>query len=196
MRFGWLATVPAIALLAISVACSSKPVPEAAPSPAPVVLQPRETFNWNGEKISFSITPAGWRREGETSGGILGARFVKEHSPEAIGFGDYYSLSDPKSGGFIEHFSLPDVLDRVEFKPEKRQDPDWYRLLGRRDAAIAGEPAIIVDYTVKVPERHETYTAREEYFVHNSHLFVCTFIGFESSLPVFDAMIASIQFPQ
>ena len=51
------------------------------------------------------------------------------------------------------HFSLADVIARVEFKPERRQEPEYYQMLGRREATIAGEPAVIVDYTVKVPER-------------------------------------------
>ena len=70
----------------------------------------------------------------------------------------------------------------------------WYRLLGRREATIAGEPAVIVDYTVKVPERPHTYAAREAYVVHNSHLFIATFIGLKESLAVFDAIVASIEF--
>jgi hypothetical protein len=54
---------------------------------------------------------------------------------------------------------------------------------------------VIVDYTVKVPERPHTYSAREVYFVHNSHLFVCTFIGLPESMAVFEAILASIEFP-
>ena len=77
------------------------------------------------------------------------------------------------------HFSLGDVITRVEFKPERRQNPEWYHMLGRRETTIAGEPAVIVDYTVKVPERPHTFSAREAYFVHNSHLFICTFIGLQ-----------------
>jgi len=268
MRSGHLLTALILAALAPTAACSSKP--DQPPQPTPPLLRPAETFDWTGEKITFSIPPVGWRREGETSGGIKGARFVKEHSPEAIGLGDYYTLADRNRSGPIReilakfdtfddgfawdkalreayaytdtpfsaleteiaervnsevgqasaayrthdhaaarahleaalaessrlHFSLPEVIDRVEFKPEKQQDPDWYRMLGRRDAVIAGEPAVIVDYTVNVPERQTTYTARQAYVVHNSHLFVCTFIGLEASLAVFDAVIASIQFPQ
>src|SRR6185503_11316148 len=87
-------------------------------------------------------------------------------------------------------FSLDDVITRVEFKPGSRQNPEWYHMLGRRDTVIAGEPAVIVDYTVKVPERPQTYSAREAYFAHNSHLFICTFIGLPESLAVFDAILA------
>ena len=247
-------------------ACSSTPAPPAAPK-----LQPRETFDWTGEKISFSIPPAGWRREGETSGGIKGARFVKERSVgEAIGLGDYYVLADRNRSGPIRdilakfdtfddgfawdralrtayaytdtpfssleseiaervntevgqasaayrthdrdgakahleaalaeasrlHFSLDEVIGRVEFTLEGRQNPEWYHMLGRRETTIAGEPAVVVDYTVKVPERPQTYSAREAYFVHNSHLFICTFIGLKETLPVFDAVVASIEFPK
>jgi len=235
------------------------------------VLQPRETFDWTGEKISLSMPPIGWRREGETSGGIKGVRFVKERSVgEGIGVGDYYILADRNRSRHIRdmldkfdtfdegfawdkalrsayaytdtpfssleseiagrvndevgqasmawrnrdrdaarthleaalaessrlHFSLDEVIARVEFKPERKQNPEYYQMIGRRDATIAGEPAVIVDYTVKVPERPHTYSAREAYFVHNSHLFICTFIGLPESLAVFDAMLASIEFPK
>jgi hypothetical protein len=271
-------TAPVAASLAFVVlvgpACDSTPAPPAPPAvpqPAgPPQLQPREAFNWTGEKISFSMPPTGWRQEGETGGGIKGARFVKERSVgEAIGLGDYYILADRNRSASIRevlarfdtfndsftweralrtayaytdtpfssleseiadrvnrevsqasvayrnrdrdgakahldaalaaasrlHFSLDEVVGRVEFKVERRQNPEWYHMLGRRETTIAGEPAVIVDYTVKVPERPHTYSAREIYFVHNSHLFVCTFIGLKETLAVFEAIVASIEFP-
>jgi len=256
-------------ILSAVPACSSKPAAPATPE-APK-LQPAETFDWTGEKISFSMPPIGWRREGETSGGIKGIRFVKERSVgEGIGIGDYYILADRNRSSHIReildkfdtfdygfawdkalrtayaytdtpfsaleteiservnhevgqasiayrnrdrdaakahleaalaessrlHFSLDEVIARVEFKPERRENPEWYQMLGRREATVAGERAVIVDYTVKVPERQMTYSAREAYFVHNSHMFICTFIGLQESLAVFDAMLASIEFPK
>ena len=261
---------PAFAAVAFSAclaaACSTSPASPAAPE-----LLPAETFDWSGKKISFSIPPAGWRREGETSGGVKGARFVKERSVgEAIGLGDYYLLADRNRsaaiGSILEkfdtfdygfawdralreayahtdspftaleseiaervnrevgdaaaayrnrdrdaakghleaalaetgrlRFSLDEVIDRVEFKPERRQNPEWYQLLGRSETVIAGEPAVVVEYTVKVPERPHTYAAREAYFVHDSHLFIGTFIGLPESLPVFEAILATIAFPE
>jgi hypothetical protein len=274
MRVRCLATGLAFVMLVGPACSSSSPAPPPPPSPAPPgppELRPRETFDWTGEKISFSIPPVGWRREGETSGGIKGTRFVKERSVgEGIGLGEYYILADRNRSAHIRDilarfhsfddgfawdkalrnayaytdtpfstqeseiaqrvntevsqagaawrtrdrdaakahlevalaeasrlsFSLDDVITRVEFTPEKRQNPEWYRLLGRRETTIAGEPAVIVDYTVKVPERLNTYTAREVYFVHNSHLFICTFIGLEESLAVFEAILATIEFPE
>lgn len=243
-------------------ACSSS-------TPAAPPLLPPETFDWTGEKITFSMPPAGWRREGETSGGIKGVRFVKERSVgEAIGIGDYYILADRNRGPYLREilekfdtydigfdwdkalrktyahtdtpftaseseiaaainsavsqadaafrnrdrdaakahlrmalaeaerlrFSLADVLERVEFTPERRQEPDKYRITGRRETMIGDEPAVIVDYTVTVPERALTYAAREAYVVHNSHLFICSFIGLPDTLAVFDAIVASITF--
>jgi hypothetical protein len=265
MRTRWLATGLVLAAL-IAPACGSSAAP-----PGPPQLQPREVFDWTGEKISFSMPPAGWRREGETSGGIKGVRFVKTGSVgEGIGLGDYYILADRNRSTPIHEilakfdtfdygfawdralrkayaytdtpfssleseiaervnsevaqagaayrnrdrdaakahleaalaeagrlrFSLGDVIDRVEFKPERRENPEWYQMRGRRDALVAGEPAVIVDYTVKVPERVQPFSAREVYFVHNSHLFICTFIGLEESLAVFEAILASVEFPQ
>lgn len=258
--------VACFALILVAGACNSTPEPADAPQ-----LLPRERFDWMGEPISFSIPPAGWRREGDTSG-VKGIRFVKERSVgEGIGVGDYYVLADRNrspylreilanfdsydEGGFAwdkalrktyaytdtpfnaleteiattvnnevgqaaaawrnhdrdaarAHLqtalaeaqrlrvSLADVIDRVEFKPERHDDPAKYKLTGRRETTIAGEPAVIVDYTVTVPERQRTYAAREAYFVHNSHMFICTFIGLEDTLAVFDAMVASIEFPK
>jgi hypothetical protein len=268
MRTGRVAARVAFVLILVAgAACSSKPAAPA--TPAAPVLQAAETFDWTGEKISFKTPPIGWRREGETSGGIKGVRFVKERSVgEGIGFGDYYILADRNRSAYIREmldkfdsyddgfawdkalrntyaytdtpfspleteiagrvnsevgqasvawrnrdrdaakahleaalaeasrlqFSFDDVIARVEFKPERRQNPEYYQTIGRRETTIAGERAVMVDYTVKVPERPQTYSAREAYFVHDSHMFICTFIGLEESLAVFDAMLASIEF--
>src|SRR5258707_15253001 len=43
-------------------------------------LGARETFNWEGEPLSFSPPQQPWRREGELSGGLRGVRFVKAGS--------------------------------------------------------------------------------------------------------------------
>lgn len=265
----WLALGPVLVIVA---ACSSPPPPPPPPAPSgPPELRAAEIFNWTGEQISFSLPPAGWRREGETGGGVKGVRWVKEKSVgEAVGIGDYYILADRNRSPHLREmlgnfdtfepngiawskairqayaytdtpftsaeteiattinntvsqagaamrsgdratakaqlmtalsaaeglrFSLADVIDRVEFKPERRQEPDKYKITGRRNAVIGSDPAVIIDYTVYVPERARTYTAREVYFVHNSHLFICTFIGLPETLAVFDAVVASIVFP-
>ena len=263
--------VAVLCLTLLTAACASEPTPEPPKDATAFQLSPRETFDWSGQTITFELPPAGWRREGETGGGIKGARFVKTGSVgEGIGLGDYYLLANRHRSAYLrdiiskfetydvgfewdkalrgayayvdspftpleaeiaerintevsaagmafrnrnkdaarEHlqtalraadrlrFSLGDVIDRVEFKPERRETPEYYQVLGRREATIAGEPAVIVDYTVKVPERQISYAAREAYVVHNSHLFIATFIGLKETLAVFDAVVASIEFPK
>jgi hypothetical protein len=244
---------------ALVAACDSGPL---APGPSPP-----ETFDWAGQPISLAPPPAGWRREGESSGGIRGARFVKERSVgEAIGVGDYYLLADrlrrvrlqemvdqfatfdrrdfekalrkayahtdspftPLEAGVaadinaalgraaaafrMNHrdgartelgvalsaaerlrFTLGDVLDAVVFTPERRAEPQRWLVVGRREATIGGEPAVIVDYTFDTPERK--LHGREAYVVHDSHLFVATFLGLDENLRVFDRVVASIRFP-
>src|SRR5262249_37657697 len=83
-------------VLLTAPACTSTPGSAGAPQ-----LQPREKFDWIDEPISFSIPPAGWRREGDTSG-VKGIRFVKEQSVgEGIGLGDYYILADRNRSAFL-----------------------------------------------------------------------------------------------
>jgi len=54
-----------------------------------------ETFHWAEQPIMFRPPPAGWRREGDLSGGRRGVRFVKEHSVgEAISVDEYYPVGD------------------------------------------------------------------------------------------------------
>jgi len=91
-------------------------------------------------------------------------------------------------------YTLPEVIDLVEFKPERRQEPSRYKVTGRRDALVAGEPAMVVDYTVTVPER--TFAAREVYLVHDSRLYVAKFIGLEANLKLFDRVVGSLTFPR
>lgn len=91
-------------------------------------------------------------------------------------------------------YTLPEVVDLVEFKPERRQEPSRYKVTGRRDTLVAGEPAVVVDYTVTVPER--TFAAREVYLVHDSRLYVAKFIGLEANLALFDRVVGSLKFPR
>ena len=53
---------------------------------------------------------------------------------------------------------------------------------------------MVVDYTVTTPER--TFAAREVYLVHDSRLYVATFIGLEANLAMFDRVVGSLQFPR
>jgi hypothetical protein len=90
-------------------------------------------------------------------------------------------------------FSLGDVLDRVIFSPERRQEPERFTLVGRRDVQIAGAPAVVVDYTFDHDQR--LFHGREAYVVHANHLYVATFMGLKENLALFDRVVASTEFP-
>jgi hypothetical protein len=89
--------------------------------------------------------------------------------------------------------TLTDVLDQIEFRPEKMQEPNIYKVTGRGTLTVAGEPAASVDYTVDTIGGLRF--AREVYVMHDNHLFVARLIGLERDLPLFDQVVASLSFP-
>lgn len=92
------------------------------------------------------------------------------------------------------HFTFDEVIERALFDPARTADPARYRFIARRDLQVAGAPATALDYVITLPEgeRH----IRKVYTMANDHLFVADFIGLKDSLPVFDAVVASLSFPQ
>jgi len=91
------------------------------------------------------------------------------------------------------HFTFDDVIERALFSPQSASDPSLYHFVGRRDIRIAGLPAVVVDYTLELPEGRRYL--RKAYVMFNDHLFVAEFIGLQQSLAVFDHVVASISFP-
>jgi hypothetical protein len=253
------------ALVALALAgCGGRPSVGAM---AQTSLGPAETFEWTDHPIAFAPPDERWARESERSGGLLGARFVKQRSMgEAIEVAEYYvigqrdgraSLADllqkldsyddrdlrrqlslaryrtddpinpletdvatrvneALDRAMLAHihgdadavraavhdaqfaadgmrFSLADGIERVAFDPAKRNDPSMYTVTSRGTTTVAGEPAITVDYTVKLPER--TMAAREVYWAHDNHLFVASFIGLAQNLELFDRVVASVTWP-
>lgn len=90
--------------------------------------------------------------------------------------------------------SLGDVIERVEFRPEKRQEPARWRVLRRREGQVAGHPAVFVDYLFLGPER--TLACRDVYVMHDNHLFTASFLGLERNRAIFDRVVASIHWPE
>src|SRR5262245_56781887 len=65
--------------------------------------------------------------------------------------------------------SLEDVIARVEFRAETRQEPARWPVHARGGTTVAGEPAVWVDYRYRGDRR--TYTCRDVYFMRDNHLF-------------------------
>ena len=90
--------------------------------------------------------------------------------------------------------SLEDVIARVEFRAEERQEPERWQVLARGSTTVAGEPAVWVDYRFRSPER--TYACRDVYFMRDNHLFMASFLGLKGSLGVFQHVVDAIHFPE
>lgn len=117
----------------------------------------------------------------------LAAHF--EHRPDDIRWELDTALGIAKR----TRLTLADVLDRVEFRPERMREPQIYKVTGRGTLEVAGEPAASVDYTVET--MGGLRFAREVYVMHDNHLFVARFIGLEPNLRLFDRVVATLSFP-
>ena len=226
-------------------------------------LAPREEFHWTSQAVSFAPPPAGWRREGELSGGVRGVRFVKEYSVgEAITVGEFHRIAERDRTAAIqkliddfeksdrrdflrdtslarsrvdnlytEHerrvaeevnealsrstafylngdrkmaygelenalaaarrfrLTLDDVLEKAALEPLRSEVTSFER----RDVQVGGEPAVSIEWSMSHSGR--TYARREVFVVHRNHLYVVRFIGLEKTLPLFERVRASVQFP-
>jgi len=61
--------------------------------------------------------------------------------------------------------------------------------------SVSDQPGLSIDYTLISGDNGRTYRGREVYVAYNNRLFVASFQGLEENLPLFDALVASIQFP-
>ena len=231
-------------------------------------LAPREVFHWTSQAVSFAPPPAGWRREGELSGGVRGVRFVKEYSVgEAITVGEFHRIAERDRTAAIQELidkfdtmdryrflrdsqlaqsrtdnvyseherrvaeevndalsrsrtwylngdlkmargelenalaaarrfrlTLDDVLEKAAIEPLRQQEAAHFASFDRRDVQVAGEPAVSFAWTFEHSGR--SYERREVFVAHRSHLYVARFIGLEKTLPIFERVLSSIEFPQ
>lgn len=231
-------------------------------------LETREVFHWTSQAVSFSPPPAGWRREGELSGGVRGVRFVKEHSVgEAITVGEFHRIAErdrtaairelidgfekadrrsflrdsqlaqsrtddlftaherrvaeevnaalersrsfylnddmKMARGELENalasarrfrLTLDDMLEKVALEPLRRQEPERFTSFVRQELQVGGERAVSFAWSVEHSGRR--YARREVFVVHRNHFYVTRFIGLEETVPLFDRVTASIEFPQ
>ena len=88
--------------------------------------------------------------------------------------------------------TLDDVLEKVALEPLRRQEPASAGA-ARKQIRIGGEPALMVEWPF--PHHGRTFIRREAFVVYDSHLFVVRFVGLKKSLPAFDRVLESIEFP-
>lgn len=90
--------------------------------------------------------------------------------------------------------TLDDVLEKAALAPLRREEPERFASFARRERQIGGEPAVSFAWSFDHSGRH--YERREVFVVHRNHLYVARFIGLEKTVPLFERVTASIEFPQ
>jgi hypothetical protein len=152
-------------------------------------LAQRETFHWSDQPVSFEPPPANWYREGELSGGVRGVRFVKTRGRgEAITVGEIHRI-----GARDKELTLDDVLEDAVLDPLRKQVGDRFDSIEQKRFLAGQRDAISFDWTFGHHQR--TYHRREIYLMHDGHLFTVRFIGLPETLPLFDRVAASLDFP-
>jgi hypothetical protein len=91
-------------------------------------------------------------------------------------------------------YTLEDVLETVAMENLRRQERRHVDRFREREMEVGGEPAAAVEWSFEHSNR--TYQRREIFFVHNSHLFVARFIGLEATVPLFDRVVRTVEFPE
>jgi len=174
-----------LATLVLASGCARRAKPE---------LGPAEAFSWCAQPVSFSPPPPAWRRESERSGGLLGVRFVLSGGlGECITVATYSSVGDRDAASSYAP-TLADLLPRIRLRPERMQEPWRWRLGYEHDTTLAGFPAFASDDTLITPERPMLY--HQVFWVVNRCAFNATYQGTKPNVGVFDALVASIRFPE
>ena len=81
-----------------------------------------------------------------------------------------------------------------DFEPASR-GIEQLQQLGVRDDDMNVISGIPIKHSILGRPPAITYVAREAYVVHDSRLVIATFIGLKESLAIFEAVVATIGFP-
>ncbi len=177
-------------LLAASAVLFSKSrsrAPAAGTSAA--VLQPAqepETFRWGDQPITFAPPSGTWTRERWAEGGRKGVSFTRYAVPPSrITVAEAPVETAPRDA--------EEVLPRFRLTKEMFRSADSVTVFEPVRAVLAGYPAFQTNYTLR--ERSMQHSGREFFTVAEGHVFVFTFLGRDSDLPVFENLVASARFP-
>jgi len=86
-----------------------------------------------------------------------------------------------------------EILPRLRLTEEQFKSVDSVTIGEPVRAVVAGFPAYQTDYTLS--ERSMQHRGREFFTVAGGHVFVFTFLGRETDLPVLENLMASVRFP-
>jgi hypothetical protein len=161
-----------------------------------VPLLAQETFDWCEQPIAFQPPPEPWKRARYQQGGRSGVDFVHSKSVgERIAITEFYIVGDrSRREGGVNRYRLEDFIERARAKPEGWTEPDTVRVTPvRPDTLASGYLVQRLDYSIFIKSRW--YVAREYYLLENNCMFVAEFLGLQESLPLFECVVESIDFP-
>ena len=151
-----------------------------------VVLAPAETFIWSDQPVVFSPPRAPFTRERHAEGGRKGVSFTRYAVP-------------PTRITVAEAFLDPapntpeEALARLRLTKESFKSADSADVGEPAPMAVANAPGFQTDYTIR--ERSMDHQGRELVVLAGQRVFVFTFLGRPTDVPIFEALVASARFP-
>lgn len=91
------------------------------------------------------------------------------------------------------HYELDEVVERVLFAPKNL--PRYIQVdVGQPESAeFKGKPALRQSY--KLQDSDRVFAGRRLYFMRGPHLFVAAFQGLEQNVPLFERILATVEYP-
>jgi len=91
--------------------------------------------------------------------------------------------------------TLEELLPHIRLRPDRMQNPEWWRIGHERDTVVVGLPAFASDDTLITPDG-ERLLYHEVFWVVKGCAFKATFQGRRDNLDTFHRVVESIQFPE
>ena len=179
----------AVLIGAGAVYFSKSRAPAQAPDKGAYVVtapEPSETFRWGDQPIAFSPPAGTWTRERHAEGARKGVSFTRYAVPPSRIIVAEAAQETPPA-------TADEILPRLRLTEEQFKSVDSVTIGEPVRAVVAGFPAYQTDYTLS--ERSMQHRGREFFTVAGGHVFVFTFLGRETDLPVLENLMASVRFP-
>ncbi len=177
----------ALAVAVFSFLLSRKSPSLRAPAPRErVALAPAETFLWSDQGVTFRPPAAPFTRERHAEGGRKGVSFTRYAVP-------------PTRITVAEAFLEPapntpeEAIARLRLTAESFRSADAADVGEPEASTVAGVPAFRTDYAVR--ERSMEHRGREIVALAGRHVFVFTFLGRETDVPLFEKLVVTAAFP-
>ena len=90
-------------------------------------------------------------------------------------------------------YGLEDLAEPYLFDPEDHGDPDRFDVAEPVRGSLAGQESLSIHFTMT--EERGLHYGRKVYVAHDNRLFVFSYLGPESYVAIFEALLETIAFP-